>query len=130
MKSEKCNIDKIDGEDFVYQCFSFSPEIQDDTFIGKEFIGLNRDYELEPMEIFERLMEAGPEGILPDLLKELEELIGEGNYIYDGNEIGNDEFNLYFFIRASEYKSILNKIEKWKEYKEFGNKMWWYEKDI
>lgn len=125
MSSEKWFIKNIDGTDYIYQCFNFSPTIQDDTFIGNEFIGFKKNYNLSPMEIFNRLIEAGPNGLLPDLKNEIENLIGENNYIYDGNEIGPEEFNLYFFIKSDIYYSVLKKIEKWKEYKELGDKMWW-----
>ncbi len=128
--SNQWYIKNINGEDFVYQCFSFSPDIQNHSFLGEEFIGFKRDYDLEPEEILERLISAGFEGLLPDIKKELDDIIGEGNYQYDGNEIGPEEFSLYYFIKADVYKSVLQKIEKWRDYKEFGDLMWWDEKDI
>lgn len=128
--SKQWYIKNINGKDFVYQCFSFSPEIQNYSFVGEEFIGFKRDYNLEPGEIFERLISAGFEGLLPEIKKELDEIIGEGNYEYDGNEIGPDEFSLYYFIKASIYKSVLQKIKEWKDYNEFADLMWWDEKDV
>ena len=61
--NNKWYIENIEGEDFVYQCFSFKPEIQNHTFVGKEFIGFKRDYDLEPEEIFERIIETDTEDI-------------------------------------------------------------------
>jgi len=120
----------INNEEFIYQSFSFSPDIQNKSFIGKEFIGFKRDYDLEPEEIFERLISAGFEGLLPEIKNELDVIIGDGNYEYDGNEIGPDEFSLYYFIKANVYKTVIRKIEKWKEFKEFGDLMWWDERDV
>ena len=74
------------------------------------------------------MLEAGPEGLLPELKDELQKIFGEGNYKYDGNEIGPDEFSLYFFIKAKNYKKVLKKIEAWRDYNEFNDLMWWKEK--
>lgn len=120
----------INGEKFVYQCFTFRPEIQEHTFIGKEFIGMNPSEKSDYNNIMDRVIEAGKEGFLPDLLAELKNLIGEDNSEYDGYEIGEEEFSHYFFIKASSYKSIISKLEIWRDLNEYNELMYWEEKEI
>ena len=73
----KENSKEINGEKYVYQCFTFRPEIQEHTFIGNEFIGMDPSQETDYNNIMNRVIEAGKEGFLPDLLAELKNLIGE-----------------------------------------------------
>lgn len=129
-ENSKWYLKKINGEDFVYHCFIFKPAIQDHTFIGNEFIGMNFEKASDEYEILNRVIDAGKEGFLPDLLLELKNLIGENNFEYDGYEIGEDEFSHYFFIRASCYKKILLKIEKWRELSDLDELMFWEEKEL
>ena len=124
------NSKEINGEKYVYQCFTFRPEIQEHTFIGNEFIGMDPSQETDYNNIMNRVIEAGKEGFLPDLLAELKNLIGEDNFEYDGYEIGEDEYSHYFFIKASSYKSILSKIEKWRDINDYNEIMYWEEKEI
>ena len=124
------NSKEINGEKYVYQCFTFRPEIQEHTFIGNEFIGMDPSQETDYNNIMNRVIEAGKEGFLPDLLAELKNLIGEENSEYDGYEIGEDEFSHYFFIKASLYKNILSKIEKWRDINDYNEIMYWEEKEI
>ena len=124
------NSKEINGEKYVYQCFTFRPEIQEHTFIGNEFIGMDPSQETDYNNIMNRVIEAGKEGFLPDLLAELKILIGEDNFEYDGYEIGEDEYSHYFFIKASSYKSILSKIEKWRDINDYNEIMYWEEKEI
>ena len=124
------NSKEINGEKYVYQCFTFRPEIQEHTFIGNEFIGMDPSQETDYNNIMNRVIEAGKEGFLPDLLAELKILIGEDNFEYDGYEIGEDEYSHYFFIKASSYKSILSKIENWRDINDYNEIMYWEEKEI
>lgn len=76
-----------------------------------------------------------PEGFMPHLVEELQNVFGEGNYIYDGYEIGEDEskifeFNLYFFIKESLYESLLKKVESWSELNGFRDLISWYNKPL
>lgn len=121
---------EINGEKYVYQCFTFRPEIQEHTFIGSEFIGMDPSRETDFDSIMNRVIEAGKEGFLPDLLAELKGLIGEDNFEYDGYEICEEEFSHYFFIKASSYKSILSRLEKWRDLNEYNELMYWEEKEI
>lgn len=127
---KKWYLKKIEGEDFVYHCFTFDPQIQKHSFIGNEFIGMDPSDVTDRENILDRVIEAGKEGFLPDLLAELKNLIGESNYEYDGYEIGEEEFSHYFFIKVSSYKSILSKIEKWREFNEFNDIMYWEVKEV
>lgn len=129
-ENNKWYLQEINGENFVYHSFLFKPEIQNHSFIGNEFIGMDPSEKSDYNNILNRVIEAGKEGFLPDLLEELKELIGENNYEYDGYEIAEEEFSHYFLIKASLYKNILSKIEKWREFNEFNEIMYWEEKEI
>lgn len=63
--------DKIDGQNYIYHRFTFDAAIQDHTFIGDEFIGMNPGDESETMEIFDRVVAAGKEGFMPNLVEEI-----------------------------------------------------------
>jgi len=93
----KRQIKKIDGENYVYHCFSFDPKIQEHTFIGNEFIGMEGKGDRNTLEIFDRVVEAGPYGFMPNLVLELQNVFGDGNYVYDGYEIGEDESGIFEF---------------------------------
>lgn len=123
-------IKNIDGEDYVYHCFIFDPKIQEHTFIGIEFIGMDQVEETRDLRMFDRVVDAGPDGFMPALVKELENIFGEGNYVYDGYEIGEDEFSLYFLIKEKMYNSLLKKVEHWSDYNGFSELIWWETKII
>ena len=127
---DKWFIKKINGENFIYHCFSFNPEIQGHTYLGDEFIGMDQTAETRNLTMFDRVVDAGPEGFMPRLVDELKKIFGEGNFEYDGYEIGEDEhnifeFNLYFFIKESLYESLLKKVEQWSKYHGFRELISW-----
>ena len=133
--SNKWYIKKIKGENFIYHCFTFDPKIQEHTFLGNEFIGMNHTDGDEIMELFERVVDAGLHGFMQQLAEEIQNIFGEGDYVYDGYEIGEDdsrifEFNLYFFIKESLYVSLLKKVEQWSEYHGFRDLISWDTKQI
>lgn len=126
-------IKKINGENFIYHYFTFDPQIQEHTFLGNEFIGMDQVAETRDFSMFDRVVEAGPEGFLPQLVDELKNIFEEGNYKYDGYEIGEDEsgiveFNLYFYIKEPLYESLLKKVELWSEFNGFRDLISWYNK--
>ena len=123
----KKELDKINGENYIYHRFTFDTAIKDHTFIGNEFIGMNPVEESETMEIFERCVAAGPEGFMPNLVEEIKNVLGEGNYIYDGYEIGEEDFGLYFYIKAELYESLLKKVKLWSKAVDVDGFMWWEE---
>jgi hypothetical protein len=132
---DKWYIEKINNENFIYHCFTFDPKIQEHTFLGNEFIGVDQVNEFNVINTFERIVDAGPQGFMPHLVKELQNIFGEGNYIYDGYEIGEDEskifeFNLYFLIKESLYESILKKVELWSEFNGFKELISWDSKPL
>lgn len=132
---DKWYISKINNENFIYHCFTFDPKIQEHIFLGNEFIGLGQENEINVMNTYERVVDAGPEGFMPHLVKELQNIFGEGNYVYDGYEIGEDEsgifeFNLYFLIKESVYKSMLKKVELWSEFNVFKELIFWDSKPL
>ena len=132
---EKWYIKKINGENYIYHCFTFNSKIQEHTFLGNEFIGMDQVEETRDLRMFDRVVDAGPFGFMPRLVEELQNIFGEGNYVYDGYEIGEDEFkifefNLYFFIKESLYESLLRKVEFWSEFKGFKDLISWYNKPL
>ena len=125
---DKWYIKKIDGENFVYHCFTLNPAIQEHIFLGNEFLGMDQVGEMRDLRMFDRVVDAGPEGFMPDLVKELKNIFGEGNYKYDGYEIGEEDFSLYFFIRESVYNSLLKNVGLWSEFHGFRDLIDWYNK--
>jgi hypothetical protein len=126
---------KIKSENYIYHCFTFDPKIQEHTFLGNEFIGKDQIEETRDLRMFDRIVDAGPEGFMPKLVEELQNIFGEGNYIYDGYEIGEDEtsifeFNLYFFIKESLYEVLLREVELWSEFNGFKELISWNTKPL
>lgn len=117
--------DKIDGQDYIYHRFTFDAAIQDHTFIGDEFIGMNPGDGSETMEIFDRVVSAGQDGFMPNLVEEIKKVLGEGNYIYDGYEIGEEDFGLYFFIKVELLDSLLDKVKLWSKAVDIDRFIWW-----
>lgn len=117
--------EKIEGQNYIYHRFTFDAAIKDHTFIGDEFIGMNSGEESETMEIFDRVVAAGKEGFMPNFVEEIKKVLGEGNYIYDGYEIGEEDFGLYFFIKAELYESLLNKVKLWSKAVDVDRFIWW-----
>lgn len=64
-------------------------------------MGMDQAYETRNLIMLDRLIDAGPLGFMPELVSELQNIFGEGNYSYDGYEIGEDVFSLYFLIKRS-----------------------------
>jgi hypothetical protein len=132
---DKWYIKKINGEKFIYHCFTFDPKIQEHTFLGDEFIGIDQESETrDPLRTYDRIVEAGREGFMPKLVEELKNIFGEGNYVYDGYEIGEDEssifeFSLYFLIKVKLYKSLLKKVDQWSEHNGIKHLIHWEEKE-
>lgn len=89
-------IKNIDGENYIYHRF-----------------------------IFERCAEAGKERFMPNLVAELKKVLGEENYIYDGYEIGEEDFGLYFFIKAELYEQLLQKVKLWSKAVDVDKFMRW-----
>lgn len=132
---DKWYIEKINNENYIYHRFTFDPKIQEHTFLGNEFIGVDQVNEFNVINTFERIVDAGPQGFLPHLVEELQNIFGEGNYTYDGYEIGEEEskifeFNLYFLIKESLYESILKKVELWSEFNGFKELISWDSKPL
>lgn len=123
--NDKAN--EIDKQDYIYHRFTFDTAIQEQTFIGDEFIGMNPADKSETMEIFERCVGAGRDGFMPNLVEEIKKVLGKENYIYDGYEIGEEDFGLYFFIRAELYDSLLKKVKLWSEAVDVDKFIWWDE---
>lgn len=120
-------IDKLEGQNYIYHRFTFDSAIQKHTYIGDEFIGMTPNDKSETMEIFERCVEAGPDGFMPNLVSVIKKVLGEENYIYDGYEIGEEDFGLYFFIKAELYDSLLNKVKLWSKAVDVDRFIWWGE---
>ncbi|MCZ6703169.1 MAG: hypothetical protein O6940_09020 [Ignavibacteria bacterium] len=115
----------VDGERFVYHRFTFDPRIQEHTFIGNDFIGMDRVEETRNLQMIDRVVEAGPYGFMPNLAEELKNIFGEGNYEYDGYEIGEEDFGLYFFIKEKLLKDLLKKVELWADLNDIKEYIYW-----
>ncbi len=122
---DKWYIENIDGERYIYHRFTFDPKIQEHTFIGTEFIGMNQVEETRNLKLFDRVVDAGPDGFMPALVEELKNIFGEGNNLYDGYEIGEDDFGLYFFIKEKLYKDLLKKVELWADLNDIKEYIYW-----
>ena len=127
---DKWYIKVIDGKRFVYHRFTFDPKIQEHTFIGNEFIGMDHVEETRNLKMFDRVDDGGTDGFMPKLVEELKNICGEGNYVYDGYEIGEEDFGVYFFIKEDLYNSLLKKVEHWSNYNGFSKLIWWESKII
>jgi len=125
--SMRKEIDKINGDNYIYHRFTFDAAIQNHTFIGDEFIGMDPVEETRNLNAFERVVAAGPYGFMPNLVEEIKKVLGEGNYIYDGYEIGEEDFGIYFFIKAERYESLLKKVKLWSKAVDVDGFMWWGE---
>lgn len=124
-KKDKLKSKKINKQDYIYYRFTFDPKIQEHTFIGNEFIGMDTIEEMENMQLFDRVVEAGPDGFIPNLVEELKIIFGEGNYIYDGYEIGEEDFGLYFFIKKELYDMLIKKVKQWSEMNDIAHLIMW-----
>lgn len=120
----------IDKQKCIYHRFTFDAAIQDQTFIGDEFIGMNPADKSEIMEIFDRCVEAGRDGFMPNLVEEIKKVLGEGNYIYDGYEIGEEDFGLYFYIKVELYESLLQKVKLWSKAVDIDRFIIWEDEEI
>ena len=80
--------------------------------------------------MFNRVVDSGTDGFMPKLVEELKNICGEGNYVFDGYEIGEEDFGLYFFIKEDLYNSLLKKVEHWSDYIGFCKLIWWESKII
>jgi len=125
---DKWYIENIEGENYIYHRFTFDPKIQEHTFIGNEFLGMDHVEETRNLQMFDRVVDAGPYGFMPKLVEELTNIFGEGNYEYDGYEIGEEDFGLYFFIKESLYNSLLKKVEYWADLNDIKEFIYWDDK--
>lgn len=121
---ELTSIIEKDGIAYIYQCIHFNEAIKKEYYVGDDFLNLNQEKELQTGELLDRIKDAGFYGFMPKLVKELTEIIGKQNHIYDGYEFGGDEINFYFFISQENYPSIIDKLTQWKSFKEFEELMW------
>lgn len=119
--------EEFNGQNYIYHRFTFDTAIQNHTFIGDEFIGMDPVEETRNLNAFERVVAAGPDGFMPNLVRELKNIFGEENYIYDGYEIGEEDFGLYFFIKAELYESLLKKVKLWSKAVDVDKFMCWAE---
>ncbi len=62
---------------------------------------------------------------MPNLAEELKNIFGEGNYLYDGYEIGKEDFGLYFFIKEKLYKDLLKKVKLWADLNDIKEFIYW-----
>jgi hypothetical protein len=122
----------IEGSMYIHQSFHFTWEMTDKTFIGSEFIGLDPKHAFdEPEALFDMMEDAeNKDGFMPKLMADLKGLIGDNNYIFDSYGIGEDGFDLMFYIKEIIYKYKLKVINDWKKYNNFDRIMHFKEKKL
>jgi hypothetical protein len=112
------HIRKIEGQYYIVQPFVFSNKVMQSCFAGVDFIGVDtKNY----CDVVQRVQEAGVDGFMPSLVKEIEEILGDGNYIYNGYSLGVDQFNFIFFIKIDKYVSKMKVLKDWLVYKEWNS---------
>ncbi len=101
----------------IYQGFYFDNKIKSHFYSGNSF---HRYLEnMTPDDLLGLASDIlGDEDFMPELKLKIEELLGEGNYIYDFWEFGPDCFSLYWWIRKEIYREKLQLIRQWAMYEE------------
>jgi hypothetical protein len=110
----------VNGKPHYYKSIWFSPEAVSKLYLGSAFIGFdpqdNQNFgDGHPREhpSFQRALEAGMYGFMPDVVESLNGLFGEGNYVYDGWEIGPGDALLYYLLPVDEYPALIEKLGFW-----------------
>lgn len=103
----------------VYQGFYFDNKIKSHFYTGNSFLRYQEG--MGPDELVELAFEIlGEEEFMPELKQIIEELLGEGNYVYDYWEFGPDYFSLYWWISKEVYHEKLQLIRQWVAYEEIN----------
>lgn len=104
---------------YLYQSFWFKNEIKKHFYAGAKFE--NHKAEDSILESFQLARDMGTdkESFMPGLVKKIEWLLGEGNFIYDFWEFGEEDFSIYWHIKKEVYSEKMKLIEDWVKYEGF-----------
>ncbi len=108
-------------EDCIYQSFLFKNEIKIHFYGGNGFSNYYKNMDMEESFDLAVSMVGDKEAFMPQLVAKIEELLGDGNYIYDFWEFGEKDFSLYWFIRESVYQEKMKLISSWINYEELDD---------
>jgi hypothetical protein len=108
-------------EDCIYQSFYFKNEIKKYFYPGNGFLQYSKDMDIVESFGLALSMFGDKEAFMPRLVDKIEELLGEGNFIYDYWEFGEEDFSLYWHIRKSVYVEKLNLIAEWVRFEELDD---------
>ena len=103
---------------YIYQSFWFKNEIIKHFYAGRKFETHQPGNTLIDSVNLAREMAADKESFIPELVKKMEWLIGEGNFIYDYWEFGDEDFSIYWFIKKEVYLEKMKIIQQWVEFEE------------
>ncbi len=117
-------------KNYVYQCFVFDNRIKQIFYSGKDFERFNKKMAMEERLELALEMFFDKEAFMPALVHKIEDLLGEGNFIYDFWEFGDDDFSLYWFIKKSIYHKKMKLIRQWVKYEELEELVWFEEEDV
>ena len=99
----------------IYQAFFFDNRMKSCFYTGSSFSSYREDMSMdELLEIGFDIIQEGE--FMPVLKRQIETLLGEGNYVSDYWEFGPDCFSMYWWIRKEVYEEKLLKIRQWAEY--------------
>jgi hypothetical protein len=104
---------------YIYQSFWFKNEIKKHFYAGSKFETYKPETTLIDSVILAKDMVNDKESFMPELVKKMEWLIGQGNFIYDYWEFGDDDFSIYWFIKKEVYLEKMKLIQQWVEFEEF-----------
>lgn len=103
-------------KDYIYQSFAFHNDIKKYFYSGSGFETCKPDQNIiESFRIATEMAQA-KESFMPELVKKIEWLIGEGNFVYDFWEFGDHDFSLYWFIKKDVYLEKMKLIKEWIDY--------------
>ncbi len=104
---------------YLYQSFWFKNEIKNHFYAGHKFE--NHKPEDSIIESFQLARDMGTdkESFMPGLVKKIEWLLGDGNFIYDYWEFGDEDFSIYWHIKKEVYLEKMKLIKDWVKYEGF-----------
>ncbi len=103
-------------KNYIYQSFQFKNDIKKYFYAGTGFETHKSSDSLFESYKLATEMAQDKESFMPELVKKIEWLIGEGNLVYDFWEFGDHDFSLYWFIKKEVYLEKMKLIREWIDY--------------
>lgn len=108
-----------------YCCLRFKTNIKKYFYAGS-FLPHNENMNInQGVELLNEIINSN-EGFMPTLSKQIENLIGENNFISDFYEFGQNDFGLYWDIRKDIFENFINKFLAWIKYEELQDYFIYY----